>query len=179
MNATTTTLLLLGAWLLVGAFTGAALSRRGQPTATALTALVAWPVLLPLLGSPSSAGPFSDRISAAFAALRGALSEPAAASVVSPDELVALEGALRRADARIAMVDRLLQEDALSQDPLSAQLTRARGHAADEVEAVLRGVVQLRVQVGLVALAGDTLPVRDRMRELGARVSALEELSLA
>lgn len=179
MNATTATLLLLAAWLAIGALTGLTLSRRGQPAATALTAVLAWPVLLPLLGSAPSAGPFAERIAAAFAALRAALADPAAASVVSTEELVALEAALTRADARIAMVDRLLHEDALASDPLSAQLTRARGHAADEVEAVLRGVVQLRVQVGLVALAGDTLPVRDRMRELGARVSALEELSLA
>lgn len=179
MNATAATLVLVLAWLTLGAVTGVTLARRGQPTSTALTALLAWPVLLPLLGGVPAGGPFADRIAAAFSALRAALADPSAASVVNPEEIVALEGALRRADARIAMVDRLLQEDALGEDPLSAQLRRARGHAADEVEAVLRGVVQLRVQVGLVALAGDTLPVRERMRELGARVSALEELSLA
>jgi hypothetical protein len=98
---------------------------------------------------------------------------------VPAEELVALDAALRRADARIATVDRLLGEEALRGDPLAAQLERARDFAADEVEAVLRGVVQLRVQVGLVALAGDTVPVRDRMRELAARVRAIEELSLA
>lgn len=179
MNASSATILLLVGWLAVGALTGLTLSRRGQPLATALTAVLAWPVLVPLLTGAPSSGPFAERIAGCFAALRAALADPAAASVVSNEELVALEAALVRADARIAMVDRLLQEDALSQDPLSSQLSRARGHAADEVEAVLRGVVQLRVQVGLVALAGDTLPVRDRMRELGARVSALEELSLA
>ncbi len=180
MSATTATLLLLAGWLVVGGLTGMALSRRGQAPATALAALAAWPVLLPLLGdSPASTGPFATRIDTCFTALRAALADPATAGVVTTEELQSLEQALRRADGRIAMVDRLLAEEALRGDPLAGQLDRARGFAADEVEAVLRGVVQLRVQVGLVALAGDTVPVRERMRELGARVRAIEEISLA
>lgn len=184
MNATSTTLLLLGAWLLIGVGTALVLARRGQPAATALSALVAWPVLLPLLGDAGdaggrNAGPFATRIDTCFAALRSALADPSASDIVTSEELVSLERALRRADGRIGMVDRLLSEEALRADPLATQLDRARGLAADEIESVLRGVVQLRVQVGLVALAGDTLPVRERMRELGARVRALEEISLA
>lgn len=185
MNATTATLLLLGAWLLFGGGTALMLARRGQPVATALSALLAWPVLLPLLGDTGgdsgqrTIGPFATRIDTCFTALRGALRDPSVIDIVSAEELVSLEQALRRADGRIGMVDRLLAEEALRADPLAAQLDRARGHAADEIESVLRGVVQLRVQVGLVALAGDTLPVRERMRELSARVRAIEEISLA
>jgi hypothetical protein len=181
MNATTATLLLLGAWLLLGGGTALVLAHRGQPASTALSALLAWPVLLPLLGdtAPRYTGPFATRIDTCFTALRGALSDPSVNGIVTPEELVSLEQALRRADGRIGMVDRLLAEEALRADPLATQLDRARGLAADEIESVLRGVVQLRVQVGLVALAGDTLPVRERMKELGARVRAIEEISLA
>jgi hypothetical protein len=183
MNATTATLLLVAAWLLVGTGVGLALTRRGQPASAALTAVAAWPVLLPVLfdGAPPvrPAGPFADRIAACFASLRNALADPAAHGVVTPEELVSLQEALNRADGRIGMVDRMLGEEALRGDPLADQLVRARGFAADEIEGVLRGVVQLRVQVGLVALAGDTLPVKDRMRELRARVHAIEEISLA
>ncbi len=181
MNATGATLLLLAAWLIVGGGTALVLARRGQPAATALSALVAWPVLLPILADavPRHIGPFTTRIDTCFTALRTALADPSATGIVTADELVSLEQALRRADGRIGMVDRLLAEEALRADPLAVQLERARGLAADEIEAVLRGVVQLRVQVGLVALAGDTLPVRERLRELGARVRAIEEISLA
>lgn len=182
MNASVATLMLLGLWLAIGGATAAALHKRGQPALTALTAVIAWPVLVPLLtdgGSTLGSGPYAQRIQSCFNALRSALREDATTGIVTNEELDALERALQRADARIAMVDRLLSEDALRADPMSEQLTRARGFAGDEIEAVLRGVVQLRVQVGLVALAGDTVPVRDRMAELGARVRALEELSLA
>ena len=182
MNATFATLALAAAWLLIGGGVATALVRRGEPASTALAAVAAWPVLLPMLSGAApvvTVGPFAARIEACFGALRAALADPVAAGVVTAEELVALEAALRRADARIATVDRLLGEEALRGDPLAAQLERARDFAADEVEAVLRGVVQLRVQVGLVALAGDTVPVRGRMRELAARVRAIEELSLA
>jgi hypothetical protein len=181
MNATLATCLLVAAWLLVGGGVGVSLARNGHARPTALLALAAWPVLLPLVSdaAPTAAGPFSERITSCFAALRAALAEPTTASVIDTAEVAALHQALLRADARIAMVDRLLAEEALRADPLADQLQRARAFAADEVEGVLRGVVQLRVQVGLVALAGDTLPVRERMRELGARVAAIEEISLA
>lgn len=180
MNATATTLAVLAAWVALGALTAGALAHRGQPLPTALAAVAAWPVLLPLLqdDAPASTGPFALRIAAAFAALEAALRDPAAVGVVAPEEVARLRASLARADGRLATVDRLLADEALAADPAAARLRDARGRAAEEVEAVLRGVVQLRVQVGLLALAGDTLPVRDRMAELGARVRALEELAL-
>jgi hypothetical protein len=123
-------------------------------------------VLLPLLAN-AGGGPYAGRIAAAFAALAGADLDPVA--------LARVRDALLRADARVALVDRMLAE--LGPDPEAARLVEARARAADEIEAVLRGVAQLRVQLGLVALAGDTAPARRAMAELAARVGALEELT--
>jgi len=169
-------------YLLCGAAIGVALVHRGQAAATALTAVVLWPVCLPLLtdaSPPLPRGPFADRIAVALAALENALTDPAAAQVASTADVAALRTALARADARLAMVDRLLAESGLEDDALSMRLASARAHAAGEVESVLRGAIQLRVQVGLVALAGDTLPIRDRLAQLAARARALEEVALA
>jgi hypothetical protein len=58
-----------------------------------------------------------------------------------------------------------------------AGLRRAREHAHRELEAVLAGLLQLRVQLGLFTLAGESEPVRERLAELEARVAALAELS--
>lgn len=58
-----------------------------------------------------------------------------------------------------------------------AGLRRARDHAHQELEAVLSGLLSLRVQLGLFALAGESEPVRERLAELEARVAALAELS--
>ena len=93
MNATLATLVLIAVWLGLGVVTGVALHRRGHPPATSVTAVLAWPVLVPLLGGVPSGGPFAERIAGAFTALRAALADPAAAGVVQVDELVALESA--------------------------------------------------------------------------------------
>ncbi len=164
MNATSATLALVAAWVLCGAIVGASLHRRGHRLATLVTALAAWPVLLPALveglgeergGPPGKlnlhalaarpTGPFATRINACFVALYNALTDPSAQGIVATEEVDALRDALLRADARIGMVDRLLGEESL--------------HA--------------------VTLAGDTLPMNERMRDLALRVRALEELSLA
>ena len=90
-----------------------------------------------------------------------------------------------RADQRLARIDRLLHEtqsapgsrgDA-SLEAAIARLCHARDHAARELEAVLAGLVSLRIQLGLFALAGESEPVRERLVELEARVAALAELS--
>jgi hypothetical protein len=73
-------------------------------------------------------------------------------------------------------VDRLLSDPAVSAN--GDALRRARERAAGEVEASLQELVQLRVQLGLMALAGDAAPVRARMGALSARVRTLEELGL-
>lgn len=182
MSSSTSVLVLLVVYVVVGAVTAMALQGRGQPPGTVAAAVVAWPLLLGLFEGAQAlpaGGPFQARIQAAFADLGRALREPAAEALISPEELTRLRASLGSIDARIGMVDRLLDDEGLRGDPLGDRLREARAHAAAEVEAVLRGLVQLKLQVGLLALVGDTLPVRERMRELGARVRALEEISLS
>jgi len=73
----------------------------------------------------------------------------------------------------VEVADRILGDGGEGLDALQA----ARGRAAAEIEEVLAGVGLLRVQVGLLTLAGDTTPVRARLVELQARVAALEEVA--
>jgi hypothetical protein len=56
-------------------------------------------------------------------------------------------------------------------------LRQARARSAGEIEAVLAGVLQLRLQIGLLALAGDDRAARQRLAELRDRARALEELT--
>lgn len=175
-------MLVLGVWLLVGVGVAAALQRRGEPTATLLAAVPCWPVFLPLFtpGEPrlGEGGPYAPRIAAAFAALAETLRE-------EPEpvdcDLDGLRGAVRRADRRIARVDRLLAEaEAHPEAGVQAQvaaLRAARLRAAEEIEAVLAEVVRIRIQVGMVALHQEATPVRTRLAELAVRVRALEELN--
>lgn len=173
-------LLLLG-YLVVGCGVALALSRRGYPAATGVSALFAWPVLLPLVQSPPRppAGPLAARIATTFAALGDALQDPAAGDLAFGDDLRGLQLALERADERLALVDRLLADtpdDPRVADGL-ASLRTARDRAASEIEGVLADVAQLRLQIGLVALAGQDLPVRERLRALLARARAFEEVA--
>jgi hypothetical protein len=176
----------LGVWLAVGVGVGFRLERGGHSAATAASALVAWPALLPLLSAvpttSASSGPFASRIAVAFASLRATVNDPAAGPVPWSGELDALQTSLARADERLGLVDRVLSDADPSDErvrPAVDRLTHARAHAAAEIEGVLAGVVQLRLQVGLLALAGDDHPVRDRLRELAARARALSEVELA
>ena len=179
MATSNTLLVIAGLWLALGLVVATALSRQGHPPPTALAALVAWPAMIPLLGSTEApaTGPFSPRIHAAFSALRASLADPALAGVSEPSTLAAVESALHRADARIAAVDRLLVDEALAADPESTRLREARARAAAEVDAVLHQVLTLRVQLGLVALAGDTTSVRAHLGALAAQARALEEVA--
>lgn len=170
------------AWLAVGAAVGLTLARQGQPRPTALSAVLAWPALVGLLGTTPddggmAAGPYAERIVAAFQALRAALTETGLTGTVDLQALAAMEVALRRADARLCAVDRLLADEAVARDAGAERLGAARAHAAEEIEAVLRQLVTVRVQLGLVALAGDTGPVRAHLAELGARARALAEVA--
>ena len=149
------------------------------------------------------AGPNAPHIDACLANLRrGLLDDEAGRSVPLIDELQlrGLGVSLHRADDRIARVDRLLREtdreleqlrglprEAHDPRPLAGedaalrtaldQLRRARSHAQTELEAVLAGLLSLRVQLGMFALAGEAEPVRERLAEFEARVAALAELS--
>ncbi len=181
MSPSTLAMLLGVGWLVVGVTVGGLLLRQGQPTSAAAAAVLAWPAMVSLLGAESmdtpGAGPFGAKITAAFAATRAALSEPALAGVVELSSLQGIERSLRRADARLAAVDRLLEDPIVAGDPGSGRLITARAHAADEVEAVLKQLLTVRVQLGLVALAGDTSAVRAHLGELAARAQALEEVT--
>jgi hypothetical protein len=164
----------------VGTGVAVLLERRGQPPATVLSAIVAWPRLLSLLFAEGTSGPMDARIARSFEPLRAALLDGSGDALMSLAELEALERGLRRASLRLGVVDALLAEssDGLGHEVKGSlgALRDARLRASQEVEAVLEGVLQLRVQMGLLALEGDTEPVRDRIRELKARVSALDEV---
>ncbi|PRP91269.1 hypothetical protein ENSA5_56820 [Enhygromyxa salina] len=182
----------------VGAAMAWHLGRRGHGLGAATSALVCWPLLIGLIGrppppselrftSPSPSGPKRARIDGCMAALRQGLGEDldGGAELVDAAQLAKLARSLHRADHRIARVDRLLAETQAQRQlgadaQLEAAITglrRARDHANHELEAVLSGLLSLRVQLGLFALAGESEPVRERLAELEARVAALAELS--
>lgn len=180
----TLTLLAVLGYTGLGAGIGARLSRLGHGPATACSAIAAWPLLLPLLGEAPPRpqpgdGPYAAAIRDAFAKLAEALGDPASAELPWEGEIAALSEALRTADTRLALVDRLLTD--ASEDPEVQRshqaLAEARARAAAEIEAVLSGIAQLRLQVGLLALNGEALPVTERLRELAARAGALEEVT--
>jgi len=173
----------LGATYLAGGVAMAAwLQHRGQPRGTVLGALVAWPLLLPLVDdtppdpAPEARGPLRERIDRALAALASTLGDPAAGGVCWQADLEGLRGALYDADARLALVDRLLADDAHGAEAAAAQLRAARQDRAQAVEAVLAEVHGLRMQVGMAALAGDDDALAARLRELSARAATLAEV---
>ncbi len=178
----------LGAYVALGGVVGVLLQRTGQPATMGLSALVVWPLLLPTLQKPTEPppqailrdGPRAEQITLTFAAATRALADgPEVAG--GQRELDALQRALERTDARLAWVDALLETDAGpgAEEDL-ARLQAARNHAVGEADAVLAGVSQLRLQIGLAALSelrGEGTPaVQDRLRELHARVQVIEEL---
>jgi hypothetical protein len=194
--------LMLG-YLGVGAAMAWHFGRRGHGLGTSTAALACWPLLLGLvgrappsrdldLGIPVEPGPNRARIDACVAGLREGLDEDLSGSPLTPltpligaSQLDKLAKSLHRADHRLARIDRLLHETKTHRQvagdaPLQAAIARlchARDHAARELEAVLAGLVSLRIQLGLFALAGESEPVRERLAELEARVAALAELS--
>lgn len=192
--------LMLG-YLGVGAAMAWHFGRRGHGLATSTAALACWPLLIGLvgrappsreleLGLPLEPGPNRARIDACVAGLRDGLHEQlgdalVGAPLIEATQLDKLATSLHRADHRLARIDRLLHETQTQRQVASdasleaaiARLCHARDHAARELEAVLSGLVSLRIQLGLFALAGESEPVRERLVELEARVAALAELS--
>jgi hypothetical protein len=192
--------LMLG-YLGVGAAMAWHFGRRGHGLGTSTAALACWPLLVGLvgrapprrdldLGTGYEPGPNRARIYVCVAGLRQGLLDDLGDAVVGTPllesaQLDKLALSLHRADHRLARIDRLLHEIQAQRqaaiDPsleaAIARLCHARDHAARELEAVLAGLVSLRVQLGLFALAGESEPVRERLAELEARVAALAELS--
>jgi hypothetical protein len=188
--------LMLG-YLGVGAAMAWHFGRRGHGLGTSTAALACWPLLIGLvgrappsrdldLGAPIEPGPNRARIDACVTGLRQGLHEElVGAPLIEATQLDKLAKSLHRADHRLARIDRLLLETRTQRHVTSdhaleaaiARLCHAREHAARELEAVLAGLVSLRIQLGLFALAGESEPVRERLVELEARVAALAELS--
>ena len=163
--------LLGAAYLAAGAGVALTLKRRALAPATVVSALLCWPLYLGLLNeraARSGPGPLAARIRQAFDALKKA--------DIDLTEADALRTALEDADARLAKVDHLLAEDLGYSGHVLDQLKSARDDSADEIEAVLNAVLELRLQAGLLELAGDTAPVARRLRELRGRVEALHEI---
>lgn len=148
------------------------LERRQLSRSTVLSALVCWPLYLGLLTDsgppPPPTGPLAARIRQAFEAL--------AAAELDLGEVDDLRRTLEAADRRLAKVDALLAEDLGYTGEAYGRLQQARARTAAEIEGVIDGVLELRIQVGLVELAGDTAPITERLRELRGRVEALEEI---
>ena len=185
MTGTTSSLVVIGAYLVAGIVVAALLARQGQAPGTALAAVVVWPFLLPTLAarpatSPPRQGPCAGRIDRVFDALLQTLEDPASDEVPWASQALALRDALHLADARIAFVDRVLADaDPQDEGGTAGSLRAARAHAAEEIESVLVAVSQLRLQVGLLALAGDALPVAAQLDALMGRATALLEVSEA
>lgn len=158
---------------------------RPAPSGAELDLDAPWPRAKP---GGEAGGPYGARIDSCLGSLREALNDEAlrgGEDLLGPAQIGKLAEVLHRADLRIARVDRLIaetrrqgewgQDGGLEQ--AVAGLVRARDHSRRELEAVLSGLLQLRIQLGLFALAGDAGPVRERLGELEARVAALAELS--
>lgn len=185
---------LVTGYVVAGAIVATLLSRRGHSAGVSLGALPCWPLLVSLLSSGARTavpGPLHARILETIAALRAAMAEPGAECLALPGDLASLTDDLHRADERLAMVDRLLasvgRDGAISgmQGPGVApevlqgidELRRARAASCSQIAAVLDGVVQLRLQIGLRSLAGNNVPVQERLRDLRSRLAALDELA--
>lgn len=168
------------AYLLVGVGVGLRMGKRGNPPIVSLAAIACWPLLLPLVSAtPGERGPFSDRISTCVDDLRRAMRDAGAESTPPIDDFDQLVLDLERADARLCMVDRLLDEQTVANrgSGTAEALRRARARAASEVEAVLDGMVELRLSIGLRALAGNTVPVRERLQDMRSRLAAAREIA--
>jgi hypothetical protein len=175
------------AYVVAGAAIATLVARRGHPTAVVLGALVCWPLFGSLLFTdpqPTGGGPMHARILAAMAALRDAMTEPGADILAPSSDVDALTRDLLLADARLVEADRLLaavvaggQATSTGVAEGAAALRRARAAAASQIEAVLDGAVQLRLQIGLRSLAGNAVPVAERLRDLRGRLAAIEELA--
>ncbi len=176
-------------WLALGVAYGAIgiavalrLVTRGASRAASLAALGCWPLLLPLVfaePAPTTTGPLGERIRACAEDLRRTMADPVADGLVVVEDLDELVADLQRADARLGLVDRLLADvgaTARTSAGLHA-LRAARGRAAAEVEAVLDGMVELRLSIGLRSLAGNAVPVHERLQDLRARLGALDDMT--
>jgi hypothetical protein len=167
-------------YAVAGAVVAGLLERRGMPRGTVLGALAAWPLMLPLLqDAPVSvvrAGPLALEIEACVAALMRTLADPAAVDVPVDADLLGLRSALLAADARLGLVDRVLAD--APHGPAEAEVRAARASGERSIREVLEELHQLRMQVGLAALAGGSAGLRHRLVEISNRGRALSEVAM-
>lgn len=169
-------LVLATTWAFLGCIAAAWLAQRGHPTAVSLAALVAWPLVLPALSDPTPpSDPLNARIDRAVDDLATTLRDPLV-GWDAPGDLELLRAALRRAGERVGWIDELLASTDGSDGDSRTELVDARARAAGEVDAVLAGLTQLRLQVGLRMLQGDTTPIRARLTELHDRIQVMDEV---
>ena len=169
------------AYVLIGLGLAGWLHHHGHAIGTTASALVAWPLMAPLVRqappAPRGAGPLAARIDARLRALALALDEPGAEGLVSIEELDALRRSLHATDARLGAADRIL--GTISGEDRSEQATRlraARAHTQGELEEVLGELEQLRLQAALLVLNGERTTARERVSELLGRARAIEEV---
>lgn len=166
------------AWLVAGILVAGLLHRHNQEPPVVVSAIVAWPLALPLLFAPTRGGPFALDILRATAVAEEALARHRA-ELPWLGSLDNLRERLQRADERIAAVDRSLEQLALvpeSQRPDLTGLQVAREHAATQLLDILRRVGQLRVELELCALKDDDTAIRASVRELVTQMAALDQL---
>lgn len=184
----TSGLVVLLGYVAVGGAVAVGLRRQGAGLDTCGAAVVAWPFLVHLLGGETAvpddpSGPLGGAIARAFAKVEEVLDRSDADGLHWTGELGALRRSLEEADRRLTVVDRILADAAEEPSAGGAlaeslgALRATRGRAAAEIEAVLDELARLRVQIGIVALSGDSMPVREGLRGLTARVRALDELA--
>jgi len=182
MTESSTFLAALFVYLLAGAVVGVGLAQRGHAPATSASAVIAWPLLATLLAgdvaaavAPTSTGPFGARIHAVINALLTSVSaSPDSAALAR--ELGPLADALLAADQRLAGADALLASTPDTSVAAYHHLVEARSRAAADIEEVLTAIVELRLHIGLLALAGNTAGVREQLTALRQRASALAEV---
>jgi hypothetical protein len=169
--------LLVLLYLAAGVATAMRLEQRHRPRGAVVGALLAWPLMLPLLGdtAPIAArGPMADRIDASLRSLAHTLADPAAQDVGAVADLSGLRTALHAADARLALVDRVLAD--APEGPATGEVRAARARGERAIVGVLDEVQQLRLQVGMAAIAGGSDLLAERLAELSARAGALAEV---
>jgi hypothetical protein len=174
-------LLLLGIYALVGAGVALLLIRGGTAPWAAAAAVFAWPLMLPGARpdpAPGEAqGPLHASIEAAFSRLEDAIRHSPGPPPDWKAGLATLRASLLRADERLAIADRILAEPA-GEGLQSSVLRRheRRQATATQIAAVLDEIGRLRLQLGLVALDGEALPLREAMQQLLQRARALDEV---
>lgn len=166
-------------WLIVGLGVASTLYARQAPPGTVVSALLAWPLVVPsLLGGPTAVGPFRTDIEAACALTEASVSRHRE-DLPWLSSLDALRDQLTAADDRLAAVDTAIAE--LRREPSGvrpdlARLETARDESAARIRDILGRLAQLRVELELRALDDGDASVREAVRALVAQVAALDQL---